>query len=290
MKWIGRRQSDNVEDRRGMSSGGKTIVGGGILGIIILLLNVFGGENGQMIVPVLEQFNRGQNQPQTEQRDLTTKELEEQAFVKTLLADNEDVWSKIFEENNLRYKNPNVVLFSDGVQTACGNATSDSGPFYCPGDQKVYMDLTFFEELKTKFGAKGGDFATAYVIAHEIGHHVQTLLGTSDKMRQMQQGKSKAEANKLSVALELQADFYAGVWTHYNQQMNNILEDGDLDEALSAAHAVGDDAIQAKMQGHIVPESFTHGTSKQRKYWFMKGYESGDIKQGNTFEQLDLNE
>lgn len=290
MKWIGRRQSDNVEDRRGMSSGGKTIVGGGILGIIILLLNVFGGENGQMIVPVLEQFNRGQNQPQTEQRDLTTKELEEQAFVKTLLADNEDVWSKIFEENNLRYKNPNVVLFSDGVQTACGNATSDSGPFYCPGDQKVYMDLTFFEELKTKFGAKGGDFATAYVIAHEIGHHVQTLLGTSDKMIQMQQGKSKAEANKLSVALELQADFYAGVWTHYNQQMNNILEDGDLDEALSAAHAVGDDAIQAKMQGHIVPESFTHGTSKQRKYWFMKGYESGDIKQGNTFEQLDLNE
>lgn len=290
MKWIGRRQSDNVEDRRGMSSGGKTIVGGGILGIIILLLNVFGGENGQMIVPVLEQFNQGQNQPQTEQRDLTTKELEEQAFVKTLLADNEDVWSKIFEENNLRYKNPNVVLFSDGVQTACGNATSDSGPFYCPGDQKVYMDLTFFEELKTKFGAKGGDFATAYVIAHEIGHHVQTLLGTSDKMRQMQQGKSKAEANKLSVALELQADFYAGVWTHYNQQMNNILEDGDLDEALSAAHAVGDDAIQAKMQGHIVPESFTHGTSKQRKYWFMKGYESGDIKQGNTFEQLDLNE
>lgn len=290
MKWIGRRQSDNVEDRRGMSSGGKTIVGGGILGIIILLLNVFGGENGQMIVPVLEQFNQGQNQPQTEQRDLTTKELEEQAFVKTLLADNEDVWSKIFEENNLRYKNPNVVLFSDGVQTACGNATSDSGPFYCPGDQKVYMDLTFFEELKTKFGAKGGDFATAYVIAHEIGHHVQTLLGTSDKMIQMQQGKSKAEANKLSVALELQADFYAGVWTHYNQQMNNILEDGDLDEALSAAHAVGDDAIQAKMQGHIVPESFTHGTSKQRKYWFMKGYESGDIKQGNTFEQLDLNE
>lgn len=290
MKWIGRRQSDNVEDRRGMSSGGKTIVGGGILGIIILLLNVFGGENGQMIVPVLEQFNQGQNQPQTEQRDLTTKELEEQAFVKTLLADNEDVWSKIFEENNLRYKNPNVVLFSDGVQTACGNATSDSGPFYCPGDQKVYMDLTFFEELKTKFGAKGGDFATAYVIAHEIGHHVQTLLGTSDKMRQMQQEKSKAEANKLSVALELQADFYAGVWTHYNQQMNNILEDGDLDEALSAAHAVGDDAIQAKMQGHIVPESFTHGTSKQRKYWFMKGYESGDIKQGNTFEQLDLNE
>jgi len=288
MKWIGRRQSNNVEDRRGMSSGGKTIVGGGILGIIILLINVFGGENIQMITPVLEQLNQGQSQQPTEQRDLTAKELEEQAFVKTILADNEDVWSKIFEENNLKYKKPVIVLFSGGVQTACGNATSDSGPFYCPGDQKVYMDLTFFEELKTRFGAQGGDFATAYVIAHEIGHHVQTLLGTSDKMRQMQQGKSKAEANKLSVALELQADFYAGVWTHYNQQMNNMLEEGDIDEALSAAHAVGDDAIQAKMQGHIVPESFTHGTSEQRKYWFMKGYKSGDIKQGNTFAELDF--
>lgn len=284
MKWKGRRQSDNVEDRRGMSSGGKTIVGGGILGIIILLLNVFGGENAQMITPVLEQLNQGQSQQPTEQRDLTAKELEEQAFVKTLLADNEDVWTKIFEENNLTYKKPNVVLFSGGVQTACGSATSDSGPFYCPADQKIYMDLSFFEELKTRFGAQGGDFATAYVIAHEIGHHVQTLLGTSAKMRQMQQGKSKAEANKLSVALELQADFYAGVWTHYNQQMNNMLEEGDIDEALSAAHAVGDDAIQTKIQGHIVPESFTHGTSEQRKYWFLKGYQSGDIKQGNTFK------
>lgn len=284
MKWKGRRQSNNVEDRRGMSSGGKTIVGGGILGIIILLLNVFGGENAQIITPVLEQLNQGQSQQPTEQRDLTAKELEEQAFVKTLLADNEDVWTKIFEENNLTYKKPNVVLFSGGVQTACGSATSDSGPFYCPADQKIYMDLSFFEELKTRFGAQGGDFATAYVIAHEIGHHVQTLLGTSAKMRQMQQGKSKAEANKLSVALELQADFYAGVWTHYNQQMNNMLEEGDIDEALSAAHAVGDDAIQTKIQGHIVPESFTHGTSEQRKYWFLKGYQSGDINQGNTFK------
>lgn len=285
MKWQGRRQSDNVEDRRGMSSGGKTIVGGGIIGIIILLVNLFGGENAQMLTPILEQMNQGQAAP-TEQRDLTAKELEEQAFVKTLLADNEEVWTKIFNENNLNYKKPNIVLFSDGVQTACGNATSDSGPFYCPGDQKVYMDLTFFEELKTRFGAQGGDFATAYVIAHEIGHHVQTLLGTSTKMREMQQGKNKAEANKLSVALELQADFYAGVWTHYNQKMNDILEEGDLDEALSAAHAVGDDAIQSKMQGHIVPESFTHGTSEQRKYWFMKGYKTGDINQGNTFAEI----
>jgi len=285
MKWLGRRQSDNVEDRRGMSGGGKSIVGGGIIGIIILLINVFGGENAQMLTPVLEQMNQGQSAP-TEQRDLTAKELEEQAFVKTILADNEDVWTKIFNENNLSYKKPNIVLFIGGVETKCGNATSDSGPFYCPEDQKVYMDLSFFEELKTRFGAQGGDFATAYVIAHEIGHHVQTLLGTSGKMRQMQQGRSKAEANKLSVALELQADFYAGVWTHHNQQMNNILEDGDIDEALSAAHAVGDDAIQSKMQGRIVPESFTHGTSEQRKYWFMKGYKTGDIKQGNTFDEI----
>ena len=285
MKWSGRRQSDNVEDRRGMSSGGKTIVGGGIIGIVILLLNVFGGENAQMLTPILEQMNQGQSTP-TEQRDLTAQELEEQAFIKTLLADNEDVWSKIFQENNLQYKNPKLVLFTGGVETACGNATSASGPFYCPGDQKVYMDLAFFEELKTKFGAQGGDFATAYVIAHEIGHHVQTLLGTSDKMRRMQQGKSQAEANKLSVALELQADFYAGVWTHYNQQMNNFLEDGDIDEALSAAHAVGDDAIQSKIQGRIVPESFTHGTSAQRKAWFMKGYKTGNINQGDTFAEI----
>ena len=284
MKWIGRRQSDNVEDRRGMSSGGKGIIGGGIIGIIILLLNLFGGENAQMLTPVLEQFN--QQSTQTESRPLTEKEIEEQKFIETILADNEDVWTKIFQENNLQFKEPGLVLFSNAVETACGNATSSSGPFYCPGDQKVYMDLIFFEELKTRFGAQGGDFATAYVIAHEIGHHVQTLLGTSGKMRQMQEGKSEAEANKLSVALELQADFYAGVWTHYNQKMNAILEEGDLDEALSAAHAVGDDAIQSKIQGHIVPESFTHGTSEQRKYWFMKGYKTGDIKQGDTFAEL----
>ena len=230
MKWSGRRQSDNMEDRRGMSSGGKTIVGGGIIGIVILLLNTFGGENAQMLTPILEQFNQGQSAP-TEQRDLTAAEIEEGKFIKTLLADNEDVWAKIFQENNMQFKNPKLVLFTGAVETACGNATSASGPFYCPGDQKVYMDLAFFEELKTRFGAQGGDFATAYVIAHEIGHHVQTLLGTSSKMRQMQEGKSEAEANKLSVALELQADFYAGVWTHYNQQMNNFLEEGDIDEA-----------------------------------------------------------
>ena len=285
MKWSGRRQSDNMEDRRGMSSGGKTILGGGLIGVVILLLNVFGGENGQMVGNILQQ-TQGSQPAQTEARELTAKEKEEGQFINAILVDTEDVWSKIFEENNLQYINPKLVLFTGAVETACGNATSASGPFYCPGDQKVYMDLAFFEELKTKFGAQGGDFATAYVIAHEIGHHVQTLLGTSAKMRKMQEGKSQAAANKLSVALELQADFYAGVWTHYNQQMNNFLEEGDIDEALSAAQAVGDDAIQAKIQGHIVPESFTHGTSAQRKAWFMKGYKTGDINQGDTFAEI----
>jgi predicted metalloprotease len=283
MKWIGRRQSENVEDRRGMSSGGKTIIGGGIIGIIILLLNAFGGENAQMITPILEQFNQQQS-TQTQSRTLTAEEEKLGEFPKVVFADTEDIWTKIFEENNMQYTLPKMVLFSGAVETACGGASSASGPFYCPGDQKVYMDLGFFEELQTKFGASGGDFATAYVIAHEVGHHIQTLLGTSAKMRQAQEGKSEAEANKLSVALELQADFYAGVWAKHNQQNLDI---GDIEEALSAAQAVGDDAIQKRMQGHVVPESFTHGTSEQRKFWFMKGYTTGDISQGNTFSELN---
>lgn len=283
MKWIGRRQSDNVEDRRGMSSGGKTIVGGGIIGIIILLLNAFGGENAQMITPILEQFNQQQT-TQTESRPLTAEEEKLGEFPKVVFADTEDIWTKIFAENNMQYTKPKMVLFTGSVETACGGASSASGPFYCPGDQKVYMDLAFFDELQTRFGASGGDFATAYVIAHEVGHHIQTLLGTSAKMRQAQEGKTEAEANKLSVALELQADFYAGVWAKHNQQNLDI---GDIDEALSAAQAVGDDAIQKKMQGHVVPESFTHGTSEQRKFWFMKGYNTGDIRQGNTFSELN---
>jgi predicted metalloprotease len=286
MKWIGRRQSDNVDDRRGMSGGGKTIIGGGVLGIIILLLNAFGGENGQMIGDILQQ-TQGQQAAQTKERALTPEELKEQEFIKTLVADNEDVWTKIFEENNLTFEAPRLELFSGQTQTACGGASSASGPFYCPGDRKIYMDMTFFEELRTKFGAEGGDFAVAYVLAHEYGHHIQTLLGTSSEMRQAQEGKSDAEANRLSVALELQADFYAGLWTHYNEKQNTMLEPGDIEEALSAANAVGDDAIQKKMQGHIVPDSFTHGTSEQRMYWFNRGFKSGDIRKGNTFAELN---
>ncbi|PVX44418.1 hypothetical protein C8C85_0148 [Flavobacterium sp. 103] len=286
MKWIGRRQSDNVEDRRGMSSGGKTVIGGGIIGIIILLVNVFGGENAQMITPILEQFNQQQT-TQTESRTLTDAEKTEGEFVKTLMADNEDVWTQIFEENNLTFEAPKLILFSGQVETACGGASSASGPFYCPGDRTIYMDMSFFEELRTKFGAKGGDFAVAYVIAHEFGHHIQTLLGTSGKVHQLQQNKSEKEGNKLSVALELQADFYAGLWTHYNENKNAMLEEGDIEEALSAANAVGDDAIQKKMQGQVVPDSFTHGTSDQRMYWFKRGFVSGDFKKGDTFSEMN---
>ncbi len=284
MKWIGRRQSDNMEDRRGLS-GGKGIVGGGIIGIIILLVTVFGGENAQQITPILEQFN--QQTTQTESRALTPEEIKEGEFVKTLLADNEDIWTKIFEENNLTFEAPRLELFSGQTQTACGGASSASGPFYCPGDKKIYMDMTFFEELRTKFGAEGGDFAVAYVLAHEYGHHIQTLLGTSAKVRQLQENRSEIDGNKLSVALELQADFYAGLWTHYNEKQNAMLESGDIEEALSAANAVGDDAIQKKMQGQVVPDSFTHGTSEQRMYWFNRGFKSGDFNKGDTFSEIN---
>jgi uncharacterized protein len=281
MKWKGTRESDNVEDRRSIS-GGKVAIGGGVIGIIILLLNVFGGETGQTVGNVLEQMQGGQQT--TETAAPLSKEDEEMGhFVRSVLAKTEDTWEKKFAAEVLTYKKPKLVLFRGSVNTACGGASSASGPFYCPGDQKVYMDLGFFEELKTKFGAQGGDFAIAYVIAHEIGHHIQTLLGTSAKMREAQEGKSEAEANKLSVALELQADFYAGVWAHDNQQ---YIEAGDIEEALSAANAVGDDAIQSKMQGQVVPDSFTHGTSAQRMFWFKKGFQTGDIKQGNTFDEI----
>lgn len=282
MKWQGRRQSDNVEDRRGMSSGGKLIAGGGTMAILFFVVKMFFPE----AAPIIDQVQQSQATQQTEQtesRELTAEEQQLGDFASTVLADTEDAWTTIFRENNLgEYEKPKMVLFSGSVETACGGASAASGPFYCPADHKVYMDLTFFEELRTRFGAKGGDFAIAYVIAHEVGHHVQTLLGTSGKVRQLQQGRSQAEANKLSVCLELQADFYAGLWAHYNQK---YLEAGDIEEALSAAHAVGDDAIQTKMQGHVVPDSFTHGTSKQRMKWFMKGFETGDIRNHDTFSE-----
>lgn len=284
MKWQGRKSSGNLDDRRGLS-GGKVAVGGGIIGIIILLVNVFGGEDVRQLTPILEQFQQGQPTEQTSV-PLSAQDSLMGQFVDAIVTDTQDVWKKVFQENGMTYENPTMVLFTNNVETGCGSATAASGPFYCPTDKTVYMDLAFFDELKNRFGAKGGDFAIAYVIAHEVGHHVQTLLGTSAKVRQMQQGMSEKEANKLSVALELQADFYAGLWTHYDQKMNNILEPGDIEEALSAANAVGDDAIQTKMQGQVTPDSFTHGTSEQRMYWFNKGFKSGDMKQGDTFAAL----
>ena len=283
MKWEGRRQSSNMEDRRGMGTGGKVLAGGGLIGVVFLIIQMFmGGDNAQLMQElqnqVQQQAETGPSQPLSEEDKLMGE------YVATVLADTEDVWHKIFEENGMTYVEPKMVLFRGSVQSACGGATSASGPFYCPGDQKIYMDLDFFDELQTRFGAKGGDYAIAYVIAHEVGHHVQTLLGTSGKVRQLQQSLSTTEGNKLSVSLELQADFYAGLWTHYNQK---YLEEGDIEEALSAAQAVGDDAIQKKMQGHVVPDSFTHGTSEQRVKWFGKGFKSGDIRQGDTFKALN---
>jgi uncharacterized protein len=282
MKWD-KQDSGNFEDRRGMSGGKKALLGGGAIGIIVLLLNLFGGETGQSIGNIIEQTQGTQTEGQTQTRELTAEEKELGDFAESCFVYNTKTWTTIFDENNSSFEEPGMVLFDDGVETACGSATSAAGPFYCPGDKKIYMDLRFFEELKSRFGAEGGDFAIAYVIAHELGHHIQTLMGTSAKVRQLQSGLSEAEANKLSVGMELQADFYAGVWAHYNKA---LLEEGDIDEALSAAHAVGDDAIQKRIQGHVVPDSFTHGTSKQRMEWFMKGYNSGDISQGDTFKAL----
>nr|MBC7613397.1 zinc metallopeptidase [Pseudopedobacter sp.] len=281
MKWMGRSRSGNIDDRRGMSSGGKFLAGGGIIGVIALLAQMFiGGDTGRIIGQIANQVQVSNG---TEQRDLTPEELQQQEFVAVVLNDVDSIWTKILSEKGEDYKRPKMVLFTDGVQTECGGASSATGPFYCPADQKVYMDLSFMNELTDRFGAKGGDFAIAYIIAHEVGHHVQNLLGTSEEMQQAQQGLSKAQANKLSVALELQADFYAGIFAHYDKQ---YLDVGDIEEALSAANAVGDDAIQKKTQGRIVPDAFTHGTSKQRMYWFTKGYQTGDISQGDTFSEL----
>ena len=276
MKWQGRRQSTNVDDRRGKSTGGKIAVGGGLIGLIFLAIQLFTGGDATEIL------NQIQTSPgaATEERELTAEEIEIGKFTATVLADTEDIWNDLFAQHGSSYREPGMVLFTDAVSSACGGASSASGPFYCPGDEKIYMDLVFFEELRTRFGAEGGDFAIAYVIAHEVGHHVQHLMGTAGEVRNRQQQLSQGEANELSVALELQADFYAGVWAHHNKE---YLEEGDIREALSAASAVGDDAIQKRTSGRVVPDAFTHGTSEQRMQWFKKGYTTGDITQGDTF-------
>jgi predicted metalloprotease len=276
MRWQGRRESSNVEDRRGKSS--KGMIGGGIGGIIlIVVVLLLGGDPTSLLQNI--QTN---NQPTTATYSETAEEKEQAQFVSVVLAETEDIWHQIFSEYGKTYREPKLVLFTESVQSACGVAGSSTGPFYCPGDEKLYIDLSFFKELQTRFKAPG-DFAMAYVVAHEVGHHIQNLLGTMDKMNRLRSRLSDEEYNKYSVRLELQADFYAGVWAHYTDKMKGLLEQGDLDEALNAASAVGDDRIQKQAQGYVVPESFTHGTSEQRKHWFYKGYDTGDIRQGDTF-------
>lgn len=274
MLWQGRRQSSNVDDRRGIGGGG-IAVGGGILGVIALLVNYFLGGGGD--APQLPLPNQGQPMSAEEK----AAQDQQAQFVKTVLAETEDVWNQLMQQAGKTYTEPTLVLFNGSVQSGCGYASSATGPFYCPGDQQVYIDLSFYNELKNRFGAPG-DFAMAYVIAHEIGHHIQKLVGTSDKMDRLRRQLSEEEFNKYSVRLELQADFLAGVWAHY-EQGKGILEKGDIEEAMNAANAIGDDRLQKEAQGYAVPESFTHGTSEQRMYWFKKGFETGDISQGNTF-------
>lgn len=283
MKWLGRRESDNVEDRRGMT-GGKLAAGGGLIGIIALVISLLTGHDPTQLLNQLQQDQTTQSTP----RAIDPKEEEMAKFIKVALADNEDVWKKIFTDNGMTYEDPILVLFSGATDSGCGNANSSTGPFYCPADHKVYIDLSFMNELKERFGAKGGDFALAYVLSHEVGHHVQNLLGISGKVNKLQSQTDEVEANKLSVALELQADFYAGIWAHYDDKMNNVLEQGDIEQALDAASAVGDDAIQRRTQGQVVPDAFTHGSSQQRMYWFKRGFDSGDLSKGNTFKELGL--
>lgn len=279
MQWRGRRESDNVEDMRGSGGGRRGIALGGAGTIIVVLLALLLGKNP---LQLLQQTGNMPGPANEQPAPDNPAEDEAAKFVKVVLADNEDVWHKLFEEKGLQYVEPKLVLFRSEVQSACGGASSAMGPFYCPGDQKVYIDLSFYDELKNRFNAPG-DFAMAYVIAHEVGHHVQNLLGTSGKVDNMRGRLSETEMNKLSVKLELQADFYAGVWAHHAQQMKNILEEGDIEEALNAANSIGDDKLQKEAQGYIVPDAFTHGTSAQRMKWFKKGYDTGNMDAGDTF-------
>ncbi|TMI72058.1 MAG: metalloprotease [Bacteroidetes bacterium] len=280
MRWLGGRESSNVDDRRGISGGG-LVAGGGIIGVIVLLLRFFlgGGSDGSSI-PMPDQ-----SQQMTAEEKAADDERAK--FVKVVLGYTEDVWGDIFTRQGKQYQQPTLVLFRGQVQSSCGFASAASGPFYCPGDQRLYIDLSFYQELSERFRAPG-DFAMAYVVAHEVGHHVQNLLGISDKMERLRGQLSQEEYNKYSVMLELQADFLAGVWAKHAQSMKNILEEGDIEEALNAATAIGDDRLQKESQGYVVPESFTHGTSKQRYYWFKKGFDTGDINQGDTFHDPSL--
>jgi predicted metalloprotease len=275
MRWQDLRRSSNVEDRRGMSGGGKVALGG--IGVIIVVaIGLLTGQDPQEILSNIQ----GTQTEQAETRQPGPRPDDKTAdFVSAVLGSTEDVWSQIYAQNNGEYEKPVLQMFSNATQSACGGASSAMGPFYCPADHKVYIDLTFCDELRDRFNAPG-EFAIAYVVAHEVGHHVQNLMGISQQVQEQRGRLSEAEYNKLSVKLELQADFLAGVWANHANQMENILEPGDLEAALTAANAIGDDKLQKESQGYVVPDAFTHGTSKQRMYWFKKGYETGDLNQG----------
>ncbi len=280
MRWQGRNESSNVEDRRGIGGGG-IVAGGGIIGVIALLLNYFlGGSDQPLPIP-----QGGGGGAQTEEQ--RAAEEPKRKFVGVVLRETELVWNEVLPKYGERYEEPKLVLFSGATQSGCGHASAQTGPFYCPGDSKVYIDLSFYDELQRRFGAPG-DFAMAYVIAHEVGHHIQNLMGTSQKMQQLRGRVSETEYNRYSVKLELQADFLAGVWAHYVQG-KGLLDEGDIEEALNAANQIGDDHLQREATGRVQPDGFTHGTSEQRMYWFRKGYESGDLRQGDTFSDPSLN-
>ncbi|NCC79999.1 MAG: metalloprotease [Clostridia bacterium] len=289
MKWKGRRSSSNVEDRRGSSRsgmgggiGGKSIMGGGFGIIIIIIIALLGGDIGSFLNPNSGVVNPGTQAPY----ESTQQEDELAEFVSVVLADTEDVWTEIFRENGRTYQKPTLVLFNDSVQSACGVAGSSTGPFYCPADQKVYIDLEFYQQLSQRFGAPG-DFAMAYVVAHEVGHHVQTLLGISQQVQDLRGRVSETEYNTYLVRLELQADYLAGVFAHYVHG-RGYLEEGDLEEAINAANAIGDDRLQKQSQGYVIPDTFTHGTSEQRMRWFKRGFQYGDLEHGDTFNTNDL--
>jgi len=283
MRWKGRQKSTHVEDRRGGSTG--RVVGGTIgVGTIIFFI-AYTLLTGEAPTEMLQQ-----TQPQVQQTQGAAHDKNDELadFVKVVFKDTEDVWDKVFKEQlNARYRYPKLVLYSGVTQAACGMASSATGPFYCPADEKVYIDLDFFRDLQRKFGASG-DFAIAYIVAHEVGHHVQNLLGITDQMARQRRRLSKRDYNKLSVRLELQADYLAGVWAHHIEKMKHVLNEGDIQEAVNAAASVGDDRLQKRYTGHVMPDAFTHGTSEQRVRWFLKGFKSGDIRKGDTFNTNNL--
>ncbi|MET0298391.1 MAG: neutral zinc metallopeptidase [Flavitalea sp.] len=273
MKWMGRRESGNVEDRRG-SGGGRMAAGGGIGALVIAaIIYLLGGDPSQVLP------TEPSSQPQEQSSAAKAEDDQLAKYLSVVLADTEDVWDSLFTASGKRYEHPGLVLFSGNDQSGCGPADAGMGPFYCPADNKIYIDLSFVQELQERFGAKQGDFPIAYVLAHEVGHHVQNLLGVTQKTARLRQQLTSTEYNKVSVQVELQADFLAGVWVHYNQKMKNVLEPGDIEEALSAAAAVGDDKIQQRSSGNIRPDLFTHGTAAQRMEAFTKGYNTGDLSQ-----------